>query len=129
MRQPLGQHRGLQRQRRRPHQIERAILLVGLEQPVEPDQHRKQRAKPQDRRPDPRQQVEVRPERERHEHDDRQKEHEGELTPAAGTGGQGEVAPEDGEEGAAHDPILTSRAWSSPSGPCVAARIAPPAPR
>ena len=51
-------------------QVERAVLVVGQEQPVERQQARQQRADPQDRRPEPRQQIEVGPDGERHQRDD-----------------------------------------------------------
>ena len=55
--------------------VERAVLVVGLEQPVEPEQGREQRGDPQDRRAEPRQQIEVGPERERHDRDQDEEEH------------------------------------------------------
>ena len=51
---------------RQDHQVERAVLAIGLEQPVEAEQAGQQRADPQDRRADAGQQVEVRPDRERY---------------------------------------------------------------
>ena len=73
-------------------QVERAVLAVGLEQPVEPEQARQQRADPQDRRPDPRQQVEIRPDAEGDRRDDGEEEQDARQRPAPGAHGQTQVA-------------------------------------
>jgi len=46
-------------------QIERAILVIGHEQPIEREQACEQRAEPEDRRPEPRQKRQIGPDRER----------------------------------------------------------------
>ena len=51
------------------------------------------------------------------------------ITTAAGPARDREVTLQDREKSAFHGPILTSRAPSIPSGPWVAARIAPPSAR
>ena len=61
---------------RQAQKLERAILLIGLKQPVEADQRGEQGRDPQDRGTDSRQQVEIRPEREGHQGDDGEKEHQ-----------------------------------------------------
>ena len=61
MRERLGGDRELERHARHQDQVERAVLVIDGEQPVEREQARQQRAEPQDRRPDPRQQREVGP--------------------------------------------------------------------
>ena len=53
-------------------EIKRAVLLIGGKQPVERQQAREQRRKPEDRRTDALEQREVRPERERHHRRPRQ---------------------------------------------------------
>ncbi len=65
------------------HHVERAVVVVGLEEPVEPEQSREQRRDPQDRRAEAREQIEVGPERERHDRDEDQKEHCADRRPAA----------------------------------------------
>lgn len=81
MRQRLGEYSEFQRQRRATDQVKRTVLLIGLKQAVEPNQRRQQRPQPKDRRTDPRQQVEVGPEREWDQDDDRQEEDQREPPP------------------------------------------------
>ena len=63
--------------------VERAVFLIGLEQPVEPEQGREQRRDPEDRWPEPRQELEIGPEREGHERDEDEEEHRADRRPAA----------------------------------------------
>ena len=49
-------------------QVERAVLVIGGEQPVERQQTGEQRAEPQDRRPDPAEQRQIGADGERHQH-------------------------------------------------------------
>ena len=62
LRRHLAEHHEFEGHRLGGHQVEGAVFFVGLEQAVEPDQRRQHRGEPQDRRADPRQQVQVRPE-------------------------------------------------------------------
>ena len=98
----LGEDEDLQRRRRGAEQVERAVLLVGLEQAVEADQRREHGGEPEDGGADPGEQVEVGPEREGHQRHDHQEEHEPERAGAADAGGELEVAGDEGEERAAH---------------------------
>ena len=81
----------------RQHQhVERAILAVGLEQPVETEQRGEQRADPQHRRADAGEHVEVGAERERDRRDDGEEEQHAGQRPAAGAGGEAKLAEEEG---------------------------------
>ena len=136
---PMGgafdEHDEFERQAGVDQHVERAVVGVGLEQPVEAEQRRQQRGDPQDRRPEARQQIEVRPEREGHDRNQDEKEHRADRGAAADAAGD---APFPGEERArrpAHAAILAPSpsarfaAPSSPSGAWVAARMSPPAAR
>ena len=57
--------------------------MVGLKEPVEPEEGGEQRRDPQDRRPEPRQEVEVGPEREGHDRDENEEEHRADRRAAA----------------------------------------------
>ena len=59
---------------RHQDQVERAVLVIGREQPIERQQAREQRAEPQDRGADPPEQRRSGPMRERHQHHHDQKE-------------------------------------------------------
>ena len=75
MRDRFRRHRQFERHAAHHQQVERAVVVVGREQPVERQQARQQRAQPQDRRTDAREQSEVGAERERHHgHDDQEKQ-------------------------------------------------------
>ena len=76
--------------------IERAVLAVGLEQPVEAEQRGKQRADPQHRRADAGEHVEVGPEREGDRRDDGEEEQHAGQRPAAGTGRKSKLAEVEG---------------------------------
>ena len=66
MRDGLGGDGEFERHRAHHQEIERAVLVIGGEQAVERQQRREQRAEPQDRRADAREQIEIGPDRERH---------------------------------------------------------------
>jgi hypothetical protein len=74
--------------------VERAILPVGLEQPVEAQERGQQRADPQDRRADPRQEVQIRADAEgNHRHHGEKEQHAKHRRPAR-AGGDRQVTPE-----------------------------------
>ena len=110
----LGQHHELERQRRGEQQVEGAVLLVGLEQAVETDQGRQHRGQPQDRRADTGEQVQVGPERERHERDQHQEEDQPERPRAADPRRQLHVARDDRREGARQNPSPLTGEVESP---------------
>jgi hypothetical protein len=70
-----------------PHddQIERAVIIVGHEQPVERKQARQQRTEPQYGGSQPREQREIGAEGERHQHDHREKKQNADQRAAADT--------------------------------------------
>ncbi|MGY3645734.1 hypothetical protein ACVWW2_001025 [Bradyrhizobium sp. LM4.3] len=72
---------------------------VGHEQPVERQQTRQQRAQPQDRRPEPRQQRQIRPHRKRHQHHHSQEEQHANQRPAADAKRDPDVPANEGEQG------------------------------
>ena len=116
----MGQRFGSagQFQRRPAHhdQVERAILVVGREQAVEREQARQQRAEPEDRGSEPRQQRQVWPDRERHQHRDGKEKQYADQRPAADAQRDFDVpANQFGEGGHAAPPIRSSLA-SIPSG-------------
>ncbi len=110
------------------HQVERAVLVVGGEQPVERQQRGEQRAEPEDRRADAAEQGEVGPDRER-----------ASARPRSGRTARRCRAPPPtriasrmsrmnsaSERAHAASPSRSSLARSSPIGPCAAATISPP---
>ena len=99
-------------------EIERSVLLIRLEQPVEAEQRRQQRRDPQNCRTDAGEQHEIGPDRERHDGDEDQEEDETHRRAAADAAGDGDFASEKGEEGLSHAgcPRRSSRAPASPSG-------------
>ena len=74
------------------HEVERAVFAVGLEKTVEAEQAGQQRADPQDRRADTRQQVEVRPDAEGHGGDHGQEEDHADERAAAGAHSEPQIA-------------------------------------
>ena len=83
-------------ERRAAHQdeIERAVVMIGGEQPVERKQAREQRRKPQDRRADALEQRQIRPERERRQGDHDEEEQHAHQRAAADAHGDAHVADE-----------------------------------
>ncbi len=65
-------------------EIERAVLAVGAEKPLKPEERREQRRDPKDRRADPGKQLQVRPDAEGHDRDHGEEEDEGDDRAAAG---------------------------------------------
>jgi hypothetical protein len=57
--------------------------VIGLEQAIEPEQGREQRRDPKNCRAEPRQQIEVGPEGERHDRDQDEEEHRADRRAAA----------------------------------------------
>ena len=98
MRERLGRDREFERRRAHHDQIERAVLVIGGEQPVEREQARQQRAEPQDRRADAREQREIGPDRERHQRHDDQEEQHAHQRAAADADRDAHVAHEQGGE-------------------------------
>ena len=90
----LGGDREFQRRVAHQDQVERAVLVIGGEQPIERQQRREQRAKPQDRRPDAAEQREVGPDRERHQRDHDQEEQHADAAAAADPDREAHVADE-----------------------------------
>ena len=76
VREALHQHDELQRRLAHQEEVERAVLVVGLEEPVEAEQRGQRGGDPEDGRADARQQVEVRPDGEGHDRDEHQEEDE-----------------------------------------------------
>ena len=104
-------------ERRRAHhqQVERSVLLVGGQQPVERQQARQQRTEPQDRGTDALEQREIRPDRERHQRHHGHKEQHADHRAAADPDRDPDVAHEQGLERAhAARSSLSSRASSMP---------------
>ena len=129
----FGEHRELQRGVREVKLIERAVLGVGLEQPVEPEQAGEQRRNPQHRRADAGEQIGIGSDREGRDRHQREKEDHAHRARAAEPLGDADFPQIDGEEGGCHDaatlgvfPSRNSRVSSKPSGSCVAATIMPP---
>ncbi len=80
--------------------------MIGLEQPVEPQEGREQGRDPQNCRPEPRQQIEVGSERERHDRDQDQEEHDPNRRAAADAPRNAPLADEQGERGGHLTPPL-----------------------
>src|SRR5580700_11905252 len=120
-------------ERRAAHQdeIERAVLVVGGEQPVERQEARQERREPQDRRADLLEQRQVRADRERDQRDHDQEEQHADQRAAADPYGYAHVADEDCGEGGheSTSPSRNSRTLSSPMAPWVAAMMRPPSVR
>ena len=99
MRQALDHHQKLERRLGQQDQLERAVLVVGLPQPVEGEQDGQQRHHPDHAGADPRQDVGrgADAEREQRQGDDE----EGEAHAAVGQApaGQGEIAAKQGGQG------------------------------
>ena len=130
VRERLGGDREFERRVAHQDQVERAVLVVGGEQPVERQQAGEQRAEPQDRRADAREQREIGADRERHQrHDDQEEQHADaarrrrrapRAACRAGTGRQSALMR------AAPERASSLRARRRPIGPWVAATIRPP---
>ena len=126
VRQRLGGAGQFQRRPAHHDQIERAVVMVGHEQPVEREQACQQRAEPEDRRSEPRQQRQIGSDRERHQHHHGEKEQHADQRAAADPQRDPDVpANQGGERGHDAPPIRNSRA-AIPSGAWVAATIRPP---
>src|SRR5206468_29795 len=80
-------------------------------------QARQQRAQPQDRRPEPRQQRQVRPHRERHQHHHGEEEQYPDQRPAADTKRNPDIPANEGGEGAQWAPSMISAA--NPAHPAL----------
>ena len=100
MRDGLGRDRQFERHGAHHQQVERAILVIGGEQPVERQQAGEQRAQPQDRRADLCQQFEVGADGEGHHRDHDEEEQRADQRAAADAHGQPHVANEQGGESA-----------------------------
>src|SRR5271166_782209 len=126
----LNEHDDLEWRRRGHHHVERAVVLVGLKEPVEAEQRRKQGRDPKDRRAEPREKVEVGPQREGHDGDQDQKERGADRSAAPDAPGDAPFTDEEGG-GGGHGVVasLSSFAFRSPSEACVAATRRPPASR
>ena len=83
--------------------VERAVFMIGLEQPVEPKQRREQRRDPEDRRPEARQEVEVGPKREWHDRDQDEEENDADRRAPADAPRDAPFAHEEGKRGS-HGP-------------------------
>ena len=68
--------------------------MIGLEQAVEPEQGGEQCRDPKNCRPEPRQQIEVGPKRERHDGDENKEEHDADRRAAADAPGDAPLARE-----------------------------------
>ena len=79
-------------------QVERAVVVIGREQPVEPEQGREQRADPQDRRADAGEQRQIRADPEGHDRDDQEEEQHPHERAAADAHGKPHVADEERAE-------------------------------
>ena len=119
-----------ERQRSGNENIERAVFVIGLEQPIESEQGREQRREPENRRTKPGQQIEVGPKRERHHCDQDEEEHRADRRAAADAPRDAQFADEEGASGghAATSPLpLRERGWRA--GPLIRPRFArPPSP-
>jgi hypothetical protein len=80
--------------------------VIGLEQPVEPQQSREQSRDPQNRWPEPREQIEVGSKRERHDRDEYQEEHDPDRRAAANAPRNAPLAKEESERGGHFTPPL-----------------------
>ena len=94
VRQTFDEHRQKHRRFLHQHDVERAVLAVELEQPVEPEQRRQQRPDPQHRRPDARQEVEIRSDAEGDDGDHRQEEQHADQRATAGAHREPQVTQE-----------------------------------
>ena len=104
VRQRFRQHGEFERRASHQQQIERAVLVIGGEQPVEREQRGEQRADPQDRGADALEQREIGPDRERRErHHDEEEQHAHQRA-AADAHGEAHVAEEESGEGGHADP-------------------------
>src|SRR5258708_30253963 len=100
--------------------------MIGRDLAVQREKARQQRPKPEDRGPQPGEQREIRPDRERHQNDHGEKKQHADQRAAADAERDPDVAfDQRGEGGHAAPPIRNSSA-SIPSGPWVAATISPP---
>ena len=114
----LDGKRKFERDTRRQDQVERAVLLVHGDQPVEREQAREQRAEPQDGRADPGQQREIGADGERHQRHDDQEEQYADQRTAADPHGEPQIAQEQcGQRG--HDGCLDSGRIPHLVGSCV----------
>ncbi len=99
MRGAFRENRELERKAREREHFEPAILIIGLEQPVERQQGREQCGDPHDAGADPLQHRGLRTDAEREQHDREDKETEDEAGVTALPQGQAQVAPEKADEG------------------------------
>src|SRR3979490_594558 len=100
--------------------------MVGHEQTIEREQACQQCAEPEDRRAEPRQQRQIGPECERHQHYHGEKEQHADQRPAADPQRDLDVSCDQRSEGSHDAPSIRNSLASSPSGVWVAATISPP---
>jgi hypothetical protein len=127
-RRPVGAMSAGQFQRRPAHhdQVKRTVFMVGREQAVQREQARQQCAEPEDRGSEPRQQRQIRPDRERHQHRHGEEKQHADQRAAADAQRDPDIPPDQcGEGGHAAAPIRSSLA-PIPSGVWVAAMMMPP---
>ena len=125
-------------------QVEPAILVIGLEQPVEGQQRRQQRRDPDDPGADARQNFRLRADPEREQHDGQHEKAEDEAGIAALAQGQPKIAPEQAEKrrhllgvvgikpqgrGAKPSSARVAAVVDARSAVCVATMTRPPAAR
>src|SRR5690606_40346642 len=96
---------------------ERTVLPVGLKQPVEAQKRCQQRADPQHGRADARQKVEVRPDAERHDGDDREEEQYANQRAATGAETEAQVSQEKRQHQAASSEQAAMSSVRTPSRP------------
>src|SRR5690606_10937849 len=110
--------------------VERAVLVIGLEQAVETAQARQERADPQDRRSDAAEKIEIGADREGHDGHDADEEDEREAEAAAGAHGNAQIAAHQSKQSAHHGdspPRWSVSASGQPRFWWVAATTMPPA--
>ena len=128
MTQGLGKHDQFHRLAGEKMKVEGTVVAVVLEEAVEAEQRREQRADPEDRRSDPRQQVEVRPDRERDDGDDGEEEHQPDQRAAAAAESKPRSLARDRGKGGDHGvvPSVSVAEGATGSGRWVAAMTMPP---
>ena len=144
VREAFHQHDEFERRLAGEHEVERAVLVVGLKQPVQSQKRREQGGDPQDRGADARQKVQVRPDGEGRDGDENEKEDHAHHAAAADAARRADLAQEQRGErgcararaaGCAHGPSSppaapsSRRSASTPSGAWVAAITMPPCAR
>src|SRR5580693_9915777 len=98
MRSAFREHRKLEREARKGQQIELAILIIRLEQPIERQQSRQQRSHPDDAGTDPLQNFRLGTDAEREQYDRENKEPDDETGVPALAQGEAQIAPEEAEK-------------------------------